>query len=368
MRILFALQLPPPVHGSSVVGKLIQEKFSRRSDIASSFVDIGISKNASDIGKFGLLKLWRIGVVIWTLLIRFLSFRPDRVYYAPTLTGFGFQKDFINVLLIKFLLKREGQIYLHLHNRGISELGEISSVKRRMYVYFFKSVKVILLSNHLYNDIKDFVSVDQIVVLPNGTKDLLPTAEKGFSKSGTQPMQIGYLSNLIISKGVLLLLDVLKELHKNDYKFNCTIAGNESELTHVTLDSEIKKRGLADVVHYIGSVQGERKTLFFKNLDVFVFPTKYPLECMPLVLIEAASCGLPLICSDLGGIPDIVDKSNGFLIEVNQLTEGVYNALCQLYDSPRLVYELGSNSRKVYEEKFTEEIFTRNIYDILTYP
>jgi glycosyltransferase involved in cell wall biosynthesis len=235
-----------------------------------------------------------------------------------------------------------------------------------MYSYFFDSARVVLLSNYLYDDVKSFVSKDQIFILANGSKDFLPSAQKSFHKSVNGTLQIGYLSNLIVSKGILILLDVLKRLDKNGYNFNCTIAGIESELTANSLNVEIKTRELNDKVKFIGAVQGESKAHFFNSLDVFVLPTNYPLECMPLVLIEAASVGLPIISSLIGGIPDIVNNSNGFLIEVDDLENGVYNALCQLYEYPELIESLGLNSRRIYEQRFTEERFNNNVFDILT--
>ncbi|TGV07620.1 glycosyltransferase, partial [Alcaligenaceae bacterium 429] len=68
------------------------------------------------------------------------------------------------------------------------------------------------------------------------------------------------------------------------------------------------------VVNYMGGMaQGELPS-FYQSLDVFVFPTIRKEESLGLVGLEAMACGIPSICSDIGGIKTYIeDGVNGYL-------------------------------------------------------
>ena len=71
---------------------------------------------------------------------------------------------------------------------------------------------------------------------------------------------------------------------------------------------------------YIGPVYGKAKNEFYQDLDVFIFPSKYLNEAEPLVLFEAAQCGVFSIGSDVGCVSDILSALGGVSICVNILT------------------------------------------------
>ena len=75
-------------------------------------------------------------------------------------------------------------------------------------------------------------------------------------------------------------------------------------------------------------MRGEQKINFFKELDIFVLPSislENDQDGIPVVLMEAIAASLPLISTNVSGIPEIcIDNYNGFLIEeknVNQLVD-----------------------------------------------
>ena len=108
-----------------------------------------------------------------------------------------------------------------------------------------------------------------------------------------------FLSNLIESKGVYVLLDACKVLKERGLSFVCDFVGGETkEISAEVFREAVATRGLEDYVTYHGPQYGEDKHRFFMNADVFVFPTYYYNECFPLVLLEATQWRLPLVSSD----------------------------------------------------------------------
>ena len=67
-------------------------------------------------------------------------------------------------------------------------------------------------------------------------------------------------------------------------------------------------------ITWLGSVSGEKKRQAFEDADIFVFPTYYPPEGHPWVLIEAMAAGKPVICLDTGGPGMHVTDDWGFKI------------------------------------------------------
>lgn len=104
------------------------------------------------------------------------------------------------------------------------------------------------------------------------------------------------------------LLDACKLLKDRGHFFACDFVGGESkQITRALFDEAVRMRGLKDVVTYHGPKYGDEKDTYWQAADIFVFPTFYYNECFPLVALEAMQHGVPVVTSDEGGIPDIVE-------------------------------------------------------------
>lgn len=77
--------------------------------------------------------------------------------------------------------------------------------------------------------------------------------------------------------------------------------------------------------------------------DIFYLPSRE--DPFPLVCLEAAQCGLPVICFDnAGGMPDFVEKDAGFVIPFEDSNEAA-NKILFLYNNPQILKELGNSAR-----------------------
>ena len=106
---------------------------------------------------------------------------------------------------------------------------------------------------------------------------------------------------------------------------------------------------------------GKAKNVFLGQADIFVFPTYYPPEGHPWVVVEAMAFGLPVITTDHGAISESVyDGINGFIVE-KQNPRMIANRLLTLLNNREMRRDLGSASRKLYLERFTEKVMVRNL-------
>ncbi len=286
--------------------------------------------------------------------------KPRLVYVTPNACGPAFYKDFIVVQM----LKRMGcRVVVHYHNKGVATRQE-RALDNFLYRRFFKGIKVILLAKTLYDDVQKYVKWQDVYICPNGIPEAL-SAEPPSERHNKIP-HLQFLSNLLESKGVLVLLDACKILKDKGYSFVCDFVGGETaEISARRFEREVEDRELNRVTVYHGRKYGDDKHRFFRESDIFVFPTYYNNECFPLVLLEAMQHGVACISSSEGGIPDIIENGKtGFIVDKcnpEQLAEKIE----LLFKSPALGAELGRNGRKRFEERFRLGVFEETISGIL---
>lgn len=359
-RILFVAPLPPPVHGSAMVSQYIKNSQLVQGVFDSDFVNLSTSRKMDEIGKGGAKKLLRFIGAYFTLLWKLLTRHYDLCYLAITCHDKGFLKDAPFVLLCK-LFRRI--VVIHQHNKGMS-----NCVDRWPYRWLlplvYRNTKVILLSWYLYPDIEKVVRKEQVVICPNGIPELFDK-EPHFERNNKVPSLL-FLSNLIPSKGVYVLLDACRILKERGFDFVCDFVGGETkEIDRAVFEAEVKLRELEGCVVYHGPQYGEDKLRFFRQANVFVFPTYYYNECFPLVLLEAMQWGLPLVSSDEGGIPDIVqDEVNGFITERENVA-ALADALGVLIANPTLCLQMGERGHQRYKEEYTLETFERKFVEVI---
>lgn len=120
------------------------------------------------------------------------------------------------------------------------------------------------------------------------------------------------------------------------------------------------------IVFYYGKKYGVDKALFFRNADIFVFPTYYPNECFPLVLLEAMEYAIPCISTNEGGISDIIeDHRSGYLVPRND-ADMLAEKIAFLIDHPEERYAMGREGRRKFKNAFTLDYFECRIADILS--
>ena len=353
-RILMIAPLPPPVHGSSMMTQYIQHSDVINDKYNLEWINLSTSRSIDEIGKGGVWKFLRMSNALFKTFWKLLTKEYDLCYIALTCHGNGFLKDAPFALLCKLFGRK---LIIHQHNKGMSkDLGSPWRVKLLKAVY--KNTSVILLSWKLYPDIEAIVQREQIRICPNGIPvepsfNILP------ARNNPIPHLL-FLSNLIPSKGVYVLLDALKILKDKGHKFVCNFVGGESkEISAGIFKQAVSSRELNGYVEYLGKKYGEEKNKILAKHDIFVFPTFYDNECFPLVLLEAMQAGLPCISTDEGAIPDLLDEI-GVIVPTKNLV-AISNAIEQLITDKKL-YKLSSErSFERFKSKFTLQVFERNL-------
>ena len=170
-------------------------------------------------------------------------------------------------------------------------------------------------------------------------------------------------------KGHDFIARVLAKLPSNiKDKIQWNIAGKGPDLQ--CLKELVKELNLNNIVSFKGFVSDEQLPVFYAQSDVFVLCSReseasIEVEGFGLVFLEAQSCGVPVIGTNSGGIPDAIEHGNGgFLIEQDneqQLTETLIN----LVNNPTVLEEQKLRARNRVLNGFTWNHYNEKLFNIL---
>lgn len=173
-----------------------------------------------------------------------------------------------------------------------------------------------------------------------------------------------YLGNLMIGKGIFILLNACEKLKTELQQFTCHFVGaGTSELSIEEMHHEVHKRGLQDCVQIHGPLYNHEKEVLLNQVNAFVFPTY--IDCFPLVILEAMKHSLPVIATPEGAIPDMIkDGENGIIVEQKNPI-ALAKAMKQFADEPQQALLMGQKGLAMYNNFYTLECYLNNVRNIL---
>ena len=224
-----------------------------------------------------------------------------------------------------------------------------------------------------------FIKLDKIKVIYNGVNELdFYTREEarrlivekldlnisaGALVELLQSTWIGTISELHYNKGVDVALTAFADVIKKYPKTALMIIGEGEE--RARLAEEIIKSNLSDHVFLVGFITDAKK--YLKAFDIFTLTSR--TEALPYALLEAGLAGLPIVASDVGGIPEIISSEEvGNLIPVGQNNSAEINnilakALENLIKNPEQAKILGQNLKHLVTTDFSaEKMCTETFY------
>ena len=358
-KILFILHLPPPIHGAAMVGKWIHDSEKINEKFDCRYINLTVAASLADIGQVGFRKVMMFSKLMNRIRRTVKVFKPDLVYITPNAAGGAFYKDFMVVNMVKRMGCR---VLCHYHNTGVQR-RQMHTFDDQLYRSFFKDIKLLLIVPQLYDDVKRYIRIRDIYFCPNGVPRIVD--EEVSAERNNKVPEILFLSNLLLSKGILDLLDALYILRGNGYEFHCTIVGAEAAMMNgEKLQREIESRHLSGMVDYAGAKYGVDKDYYLRNADIFVFPSHR--EAFGLVNLEAMQYKLPIVATNIGGIPYTVhDGETGYICPVRNPIH-LSQALTKLIENPELRITMGNAGYQFFNKEFTMEKFIDRMIIVLS--
>jgi len=358
-RILFILHLPPPIHGASLVGKCIQSSTIINQEFYTHFINLATSTKLTESGKGGIKKILGLVKIQLEIIRALLSRKFDLCYVTLNSAGPGFYKDLLIVTLLKVF--RQKLIY-HFHNKGVTANNK-NKINDLLYRFTFKHSKCILLSPKLLYDIQPYVDNEYVFFCANGISIIEDETANVKPGKKASVCNLLFLSNMLVEKGVMVLLEACRLLKATGVSFICHFVGGWSDIAEETFSDIVKEKKLSDVVRAHGPKYNQEKLHFYAHADIFILPTLN--DAFPLVLLEAMQHSLAIVSTLEGGIPDIViEEQTGFLVPKKDV-EALAQKLELLILNPELRFKMGMEGKKRFENLFTLKKFETNFVEIL---
>jgi len=373
MKIIILGSFPSPYHGSAIYLDKLSKKLIQEKDLEVFVVDTSDKRDdLTNLGRFDFANVYA-GLRSLFKLIYYLTFvRPDVVYIPISQNHWAYFRDGLFILISSVF---KAKILIHLHGSYFLKFYEKSSWLYQKFIDLtMKRVDgAIVLGEKLKYIFEKWLSTDKIFVLPNFIEWEFNEDKNYSAKNDVSVVMITYLGNLLESKGIFDLLEAIKIVKENaGTKFIVNIAGKfgDDPVTGLSLrEHEIRfgnyLKELDDVVNYIGEIKEEKdKFELLKNTDIFVFPSWN--EGQPLVILEAMSCGCPVISTkDVGVIDEtVIDGINGLLVEKRNIRQ-LADAIIKLIQDRRLRMKMGEESKKRFYELYTLEKHIKKFKEIL---
>ncbi len=219
--------------------------------------------------------------------------------------------------------------------------------------------KTIVVAKKEYKQVIDwpFITKDGIRLIYNGIKPIYffnreeaqGILEEKIGQSLNGNFVIGTISELTKNKGLKYAIDGLEDIVKGNNRVKFIVIGEGEDRGY--LEKEIRDEGLEDRIFLVGQI--EEAGRYLKAFDILLLSSIK--EGFPFVLLEAGLAGLPVIATEVGGIPEIiVNNKTGILIEPKE-DDDIESAMKELVENEYERDLLGKNLKKEVKKDFSFE-------------
>jgi glycosyltransferase involved in cell wall biosynthesis len=233
-----------------------------------------------------------------------------------------------------------------------------------------RSNKLIAVSDFTRRELKQYykISEDKIRVIHNGvdTRKFHPATDKRKVKGelGFNPDDIAILSvgRLYARKGLFTLIESMPAVVRRfpNAKFIVSGKGQSNEMKKLVVCAD--RLGVKNNIIFTGYFPDKKLPKLYQAADVFAFSTFY--EHHPFAVLEALSTGLPVVTTNVGGIPETIDDGkNGFTCEPFNAKQ-FSDRILRLLEHPSEASEMGLLARKTIEDRFDWRLVVKKVLKV----
>ena len=214
--------------------------------------------------------------------------------------------------------------------------------------------KVIAISKTCADELRSFYGIENLELIPNAVDSTF------FCPSNTKDVKdlyVLYCGRLSAEKGLIDLIESAPYIIKKYPDFKFVIAGNgplEKRLKKLIARLNIKKN-----FRFTGAVDHNSLLKLYQNATVFLLPSYR--EGLPTTLLEAMSCGIPVVATSIPGILDVVtDHKTGLLVPPHN-PEKMANAILMFIEDSKLREEVSVMQECMFRSTTIGDIVTKSV-------
>jgi colanic acid/amylovoran biosynthesis glycosyltransferase len=255
---------------------------------------------------------------------------------------------------------KDAKLFCIFHGQDIRE-GIKSNGK--IYQNLFDNVdKILSISGYNYKYLKKW-GAKNIVHHPNGVNLNFFKRTHNLKKNGKK-IRILSVGRLVPEKGYYYALNAIKKIIERNPSLDITynIVGDgplKNDIKKI-----IKEKGIEENVFLLGCKNSKQIRDYYNESDIFLLTSVS--EALPVVVLEAAACELPIVATDVGSVSEEVeDGESGYLVESGNVKE-IYKKLNILVSDSKKRRSLGRRGRKIVSNKYDlnklNKVFLKYLY------
>ncbi|MFH2138508.1 MAG: glycosyltransferase family 4 protein [Candidatus Omnitrophota bacterium] len=181
-----------------------------------------------------------------------------------------------------------------------------------LFLYVQSAHLLTVNSEYLSKELSDNYKANKHKIKVVYSSSKVKNNQEKWKRKSTNVVNILCVAHIRELKGQRYLIEALKQIE--DYNWKCSLVGGVKEIEYEQeLRGLIEKYKLVDKVTLCGRLEGEALVQMYKDADIFVLPSLY--EAYGVVIQEAMSFGIPIVASNVGGIPEqLTNEREGILV------------------------------------------------------
>jgi len=177
-------------------------------------------------------------------------------------------------------------------------------------------------------------------------------------------LYVGRIEKSSSWKGIDTLIDSMREVLLRFPEARLQLVGEGDAVDDYKQLAQ--KYGIQDRIIFSGALRGQKLITAFQEASMLVLPSKTDAEAFGIVLIEAMACGIPVIGSRVGGIPNVIqDGKNGLLVPPSN-PNTLAKAIKKLFGDQKLAHTLATDGSKRASEEFSAVKLVQNTFALLS--
>jgi glycosyltransferase involved in cell wall biosynthesis len=351
MRILVVGQTPPPYGGQTVMIQLLLDGAYQNIELVH--VRMNFSKELNSNGRIKLDKIWELFRVVAAIYRAKFRLRPEVLYYPPS------GPNYVPVIRDIFILCATRWLFnktvFHFHAGGISEFYlRMNPALRYLFRLALYNPDLVIRTASLSAQDGKGLFCKQEIVVANGIPDSARMSIDRTTVCG-EPIRILLVALLREDKGVLIAISAVQQLLMAGINIELTCMGEwDSPDLQTQAESLIAPR-FRSKFSFPGVQTGFDKWEYYRNADIFVFPSYFHSETFGIVLLEAMCFSLPVVATRWRGIPEVVEEGRCAILCEPRDVAGCRDALDLLINDPVLRDRMGRSARERFLRYYTIE-------------
>jgi len=287
-----------------------------------------------------------------------LAFQKIKImHFNFTPTRLSLPRDFL-IVYLSGLFRVPVVIQIHGDLASIDFKGWIG-IRRKLLSGIIKRSNCVLVLNKSTSEyISQFVQNAVTLYLPNFVEsvELIPRKSGKIEFRHQQLMKVIFVGGVTPAKGIWELLHAILRTTGIDL----LVVGQPVKDIKKEIEDFVKQNGINERVRIMGAKDREEVFELMMHSDVFCLPSYK--EGLPISILEAMICEMPIVATAVGGIPDVVDEQLGGYLVPPRDVDALISALERIRDNPTIRIEMGKYNRK----KAIENYEYSNVISMLT--